>query len=179
MDGLVLQDWITIRGQGGPTVRTVTQGADCWLDLAAYRDLVAWVDVREVSADAAVSVQLTFQTAPTLDEMLFVAMAPPLSLTVGLTLLPMLAPLAQAPLSRFLRWKLGPSTTTTAPWDVTFRCLLAANRPGKKLLTATNPTGVQQEGLRGYAAAAPPTIIPTNASAMPSVATLQGNRTLR
>jgi len=130
MEGLILQQWCTTRGQGGAGIRTVTQSQSAWLDLAGYRDVVAWLDVREASADAGVSVQLTFQTAPTLDESLFVPMNAPVVMAPGLTLVPMLAALAAAPLARYLRWTLGPSASTTAAWDVTFRCIIAANRPG-------------------------------------------------
>lgn len=151
MDGLVLQDWTTTRGQGGAGITTVIQSESAWLDLAAYRDIVAWLDVREASADAGVTVQLTFQTAPAKDESLFVAMASPVNLSAGLIVVPMLAPLAAAPLSRYLRWRLSPSATTATPWDVTFRCIVAANRPGRRRrpTTSTASQPVLQEMTTG------------------------------
>jgi len=119
-----------MRGQGGASIVTATQSAEQWLDLRGYRDLVAWLDVREWSASAGVNVLLTFQTAPTLDEMLFVPMTAPIILAPGLTVLPMFAAITSVQLGRYLRWSLAPSAITANPWDATFRCLIAANRPG-------------------------------------------------
>ena len=134
MDGLILQDWVTVRGAAGATVTRVVQSELAWADLAAYRDVVAWLEVREWSADAGVAVQLQYQTAVARDEGLFVSLAS-VNLAVGVTVTPILAATATVPLARFMRWSLAPVTpSTTNPWDATFRILVAANRPARSRL---------------------------------------------
>ena len=50
MHGILLQDWITLRGS---TADAVTQGEDGYLDMTPYQDVVTWLDVREVTPPAA------------------------------------------------------------------------------------------------------------------------------
>lgn len=139
MDGIVLQGWITLRGQASAGVTSVIQSELAWADLAIYRDVVAWLEVREVSADAGVTVQVMYQTAPAKDEALFSTMAT-VAMATGITMTQMLAVTATTPLARYMRWKVGPATpTTTNPWDATFRIILAANRPGRASLRPTSP----------------------------------------
>lgn len=122
MHAFILQDWITIRG----AVATVTQGEDSWLDLTAYQDLVFWVDCREVTGTTPT---ITFQTAPTKDELLFTAMATATTFTTVGNPNVVKATLSSAvvPVARYVRWQIvGPSGV----WDSTFRVLIAANAPG-------------------------------------------------
>jgi len=147
MRGFLLQDWVTIRRkeQGGAApYPTVVQGQPFWLDLSDYRDVVAWLDVRQVGvADAGVNVQVTYQTAPFEDEALFSAMAPPIAMAngySGLTVTQMLADVSP-PLARYFRWMLSPSGATSAPWDITFRVYIAVNRPGYRTPTYGGPGG--------------------------------------
>jgi len=138
MHAFVLQDWITIRGNGTATVgTTVVQDQTDWLDLGPYQDLFFWVACSEVTGT---TVSLYFETSPTDDEALFqslfggvvpsseVAAISTMTASPSPTIVkvPMLS--AVIPLARYLRWKLiGP---TGATWDVTMRILVAANSPG-------------------------------------------------
>ena len=134
MDGLILQDWVSVRGAPGAAITRVVQSELAWADLAPYRDVVAWLEVREWSADAGVTLQLQYQTAVARDEGLFASVAA-VSVAVGVTVTPMLAATAAVPLAQYLRWSLAPITpSTTNPWDATFRVLLAANRPARSRL---------------------------------------------
>lgn len=147
MRGFLLQDWVTIRqnaplGGAGP-YPSIVQGQPFWLDLSEYRDVVAWLDISEVTVDAGVNVQVTYQTAPFEDEALFTAMAPPIARSngySGLTVTQMLADVSP-PLARYFRWMLSPSGATTVPWDITFRILIAVNRPGYRTPKYGGPGG--------------------------------------
>jgi hypothetical protein len=123
MHSFVLQDWTTIRGASGITA--ITQAENDWLDLSPFQDVVFWIDVKE-STNAPI---LNLQTSPTCDEALFQAMLPGVVMTASST--PVVAPAlmlgASAPLARFVRWQL---TSSTGPWDATFRIVLVANSPG-------------------------------------------------
>lgn len=144
MRGFVLQDWVTIRQKevpGAGPYPTIVQGQPFWLDLSEYRDVVAWLDIAEVTVDVGVNVQVTYQTAPFENEALFTAMAPPIARSngySGLTVTQMLADVSP-PLARYFRWMLSPSGATTAPWDITFRILIAVNRPGYRTPTYAGP----------------------------------------
>ena len=48
MRGLLLQDWVTIRGQSDTV--SVTQGSESWVELGDFEDLTIFLDVREASA---------------------------------------------------------------------------------------------------------------------------------
>lgn len=134
MLGMTLQDWVTIRGGSSLGTAPVIQGQPFWLDLLAYRDVIAWLDVRSFTNDGgggSGNVQLTYQTSPTQDESLFASMAGPFSVTTGVTITQMIAPLSSgAPLARYLRWSIAPSPAATTAWDITFRILVAVNNPG-------------------------------------------------
>jgi hypothetical protein len=126
MHTFVLQDWVTIRGQGS----SIAQSEPGWLDLSPFQDLFAWVDIREVVS----TVDLYLETSPTEDENFFQSMNGPSTPAVPtltannapvIVKLPMLS--AAVPLSRFLRWRLNGSGPT---WDVTMRIVVAANSPG-------------------------------------------------
>lgn len=129
MKGFILQDWVTIRGASG-AVSPIAQSQPFWLDLSDYRDVIAWLHVSELTIDGGgINLLLNYQTAPFEDEQLFNSMSGPLTINTGVTVTQMLAD-RSPPLARFFRWKIEPSGATAAVWDVTFRILIAVNRPG-------------------------------------------------
>ena len=129
MYGIVLQDWITIRGASNTTIN---QSESAWVGLSAYQDIVFWLDVREITPPTAGNVTVNYQTAPIKDELLFATMgtsgalttvpANPLVKPILLTAVPTI------PLGRWVRWQLSPSTN--AAWDITFRLLACVNAVG-------------------------------------------------
>ncbi len=123
MKCFLLQDFITIRST--TAVATITQSEPGWLDLAAFRDVVFWLDAREQSG----SMQLTYQTAVAKDDSLFTNVAI-LTPATGVTVTPILQDVAAAPLARWLRWQLSGASA-----DLTFRIWVAANKPGRRNLT--------------------------------------------
>jgi hypothetical protein len=131
MHSIVSQDWVTIRGQSASEPATITQGTNGWLELAAYQDVVAWLDVRELTLSGG-TVQMAYQTAPSADESLFAMMSGPLatvpfSPSVGVTVTTLLKQQLTAPLARWFRWQLTTSGTFSTAWDITFRLFLSAN----------------------------------------------------
>lgn len=129
MKGFLLQDWLTLRGGASAAVDPIVQSQAFWLDLSAYRDVIAWHEVSEFTVDAGASLLLTYETAPFEDDALFNAMAGPLTIATGVTVTQMLAD-RSPPLAKFFRWKLQPSVAPGGTWDITFRILIAVNRPG-------------------------------------------------
>jgi hypothetical protein len=126
MYSYLLQDWTTLRGD--VSVTALSQGENGWLDLSAFQDVVAWLQVKEVTPTSG-SLQLAYQTAPTKDDALFVAMAPALAIAgPGLTTTAMLKFTTATPLTRWMRWQIA--LTSAAAWDVTFRIFLACNAVG-------------------------------------------------
>lgn len=132
MRGLLLTDWMTLRGTSATT--SIVQSEPDYLDLSAYQDFVAWVEVDEISAVGATAPTLWLETAPIKDEILF---APPLQggahtsvpIVVGLTTITNVlnAPLVnQIPLARWLRWRVAMVGVSTK-WSVTFRVHVAAH----------------------------------------------------
>jgi hypothetical protein len=119
----VLQDWIAVASTG---VADVIQTQDDWLDLSPFQDVFLYVSCTEVSTTSAV--HLTFETSPTADAALFVAIATQLTLTGGV-ISTVQAPMLQAavPIARYLRWRLS---CAVGPYDATFRVVVAANSPG-------------------------------------------------
>jgi hypothetical protein len=131
----VSQDLVTMRG---PSSAVITQGNSAWLDLAEFQDVVAWLEVLELTT--AQYVNISYQTAPTADDSLFVPISGPLmtmpfNIATVVTITPLLKellgvpPLSSplgAPLARWFRWQLigGPTAGT---WDVTFRLFVSAN----------------------------------------------------
>ena len=125
MRGFLLQDWITVRayaGGSGPTVvPAVAQGADSWVDIGDFEDLVFTLDVREVSST---SFSLAYETSPTRADAAFKAMLPAFRPTVGQRVDRVFSSVAGVPPARFVRWKISCSTAGT--YDLTFRIWLAA-----------------------------------------------------
>jgi hypothetical protein len=126
-----LQDFVTIRGQS--SVTSVTQGESAWLDLSGFQDLTIWLDVKEFSVGGGTAVTMTYQTAPTREESLFVGMlATTVTMANGVTISPVLAATATTAVARLVRWKLSVTGTPTSAWDATFRVWIAANAPGQR-----------------------------------------------
>lgn len=129
MDCFLLQDWTSLStGSGGGTI---TQSESAWLDLAAYRDVVAWIDVPAISA---VGLPLALQTSVSKEDSLFTTMVlAPATFTTGLTVVPALQDVQTgaanaAGLARWVRWQIAQSGGT---WSITFRIWIAANKPGR------------------------------------------------
>lgn len=134
MKGFVVQNWLTIRRAPQAAPPTVVQSQPFWLDLSDYRDVIAWLDVSEVTVEAGVTAQLLYETAPFEDELLFSTLAGPITVVPGVAVTKMIADIAP-PLAKYFRWKLTVSGATTVAWDVTFRILIAVNRPGYRTPT--------------------------------------------
>lgn len=143
MHSFVLQDFVTIRGSS--TTQTISQSESGYRDLSAYEDLIAWIDVREVTLLGNANVTFNIQTSPLKDEFLFVTMeSSPLAATVALTV-PSVRKIVLAaitnnatapfPLGRFLRWQLVASGAT-GTWDATFRIVCCANAVGTMTTSA-------------------------------------------
>lgn len=123
MHGIMLQDWITLRGS---TTDSVTQGEDAYLDMTPYQDVVTWLDVREVTG----AQFMQYGTSPTKDDFSFALMlaefAPAAAAAPRVDKL--LLASAATPVARWMRWKVRP---TVATWSITFRIWVAANSPGR------------------------------------------------
>jgi hypothetical protein len=132
MRGFVLQDWVTIRG--ATTLITVNQSESDWLSLEAYQDAFFVTQLSELTLSGG-TVTLSLETAPIKDETLFMAMnGTGISLTAGMVgvnqkLSVILSAIGSSvPLSRWVRWRLIPSGSFTAAWDVTFRIVVSCNQ---------------------------------------------------
>ena len=131
MYGYILQDWITIRGNS--SITSIAQSEPDWLGLAPYQDLVLWLDCRELTLGGATAINMNYETAPTKDDSLFIAMTSAFAVTAATTPTVTKILLAQnptVPLGRWVRWKLTVSGTATSSWDATFRVLCCANAVG-------------------------------------------------
>jgi hypothetical protein len=136
MHAFVLQDWTTIRG--GTSVTQINQSESEWQALDGYQDLIAWIDIREVTiGTGATYIQFNLQTAPMKDEILFANMElTPLTVSAALST-PSIRKVILAnsgtynvPLGKWVRWQLSTFGTPSAVWDATFRILLCANPLG-------------------------------------------------
>jgi hypothetical protein len=123
MHALQLCDWTVVRV---PTIATITQGEDQWLDLAPFQECVIWVDCREATN----TVTLSLQTSPTKDEAYFKNLVATITLASGPTPTAYTALLdsAPTPLARWLRWQFA--STIIGPADAQFRIWVSANSPG-------------------------------------------------
>ena len=140
MLAVLLQDWITIRGDGSAGVTSVTQATDDWADLAEFHDVVFWMEVKEVTLGGATSVQMNYDTAPSKDAGTFVQCTKDgvaLVMTASnVTVSPVLATgVSLQPLARWLRWRIA-ATGATAAWDATFRVWMAVNYLGRSSAVA-------------------------------------------
>lgn len=118
---VLLQDWITIRGIDD---KEVVQSEDTYADLGPYGDVVAFVEVSDITA----STELYLETSPTKDNALFKAMhSSALSPSVGVTTHIFRYSSATIPLARWVRFRL---VNTSSAWTVTFRIWLSPNLSG-------------------------------------------------
>jgi hypothetical protein len=135
MHCFLLTNWVTVRAASSPAILQIVQGEEDWLDLGAYQDLVAWVDVRELTTPTAAgsNVFLDFQTSPVQDDAYFTSL---INTTGGVTLAAASSPTVVrmtkdntlVPLSKWLRWRLNTNgVNPTQTWDVTMRIWLAAS----------------------------------------------------
>jgi hypothetical protein len=115
--------------RGSNNTAPIVQNEADWMGFSSFQDIVLWADVREVTTTG--NVTLSFETAPTKDEVLFqqltgasIAYATGASNVTVKTVL--LASNPAIPLSTWVRWKLANSLNAT--WDITFRVLASANR---------------------------------------------------
>jgi hypothetical protein len=130
----LLQDWTTLLGT--TALRAFTQPENGIVDLSEVQDVVGWLEVKEVSPATGV-LQMSYQTAPTKDEALFVAMVPAVRVTgPGVTTTVMFKNASVVPLTRWVRWQLGVTSATT--WDITFRIYLSCNIVGGHRAKATS-----------------------------------------
>ncbi len=135
MHSLLFQDIVTVYGT--TTTTSVAQSDAEALDLAAYQDFSASIEVMALAAGGAPSPKLWLETAPLKEEALFASPQDGLQtnvpLVVGLTTTRNIlnAPLRdttaqQIPLARWLRWRLDLASASSS-WSVTFRIHLAAH----------------------------------------------------
>jgi len=126
--GVLWQDWTTFRLTGA--TNTVVQSEPLWLDVDDYRDVVFWLEVKQLSLGGAGAVICAYETSPSKDEVLFLSMS---SFPLGLTSTPYLTKVLSAqnpsrPLSKWIRWRLSLSGTPTGEWGATFRIHCSLNR---------------------------------------------------
>lgn len=127
MHTYLLQDWTTLRGTTALT--TLSQPESGVLDLSFVQDVVGWLEVKEVTPTTG-QLTLSYQTAPTKDESLFVTMGVGVALTgPGVTATVMLKNVSSVPLTCWLRWQLG-TNGMGITWDLTFRIYLSCNIVG-------------------------------------------------
>lgn len=131
MDGILLQDWTTIRVDGATAV--VYQAEDAWLDVDAYGDLIFWTEASNVLLGGGTAVRIEYETAPTKDESLFLPMA---SITLAASATPTITKIldGSAPVlpQAWVRWKLRALGSPPSTWGATVRvhCAAARRRAG-------------------------------------------------
>ncbi|HEY3819494.1 MAG TPA: hypothetical protein VGL81_20130 [Polyangiaceae bacterium] len=129
----LLQDWITVQGNAGNSVFTVTQEQGGWLDVSSFSGATFWVDVSQAVVSSS-PVTLSLQTSPTLDESYFKSATPPLTLSASSS--PVIVQTVRAPglvpLARYLRWQVASGTALGGGnWVASFRIRVALSpEPG-------------------------------------------------
>jgi hypothetical protein len=133
MKSMVLQDWLTIRGNS--TVTSVTQTESQWIDVSQYQDATFWLIFRELNLGGGMvpSLTLNFQTAPEKDERLFASMSSLSLASLSVSAVTTVAVISSRfltntsiALGAWLRWNLT-SSGASGTWDVTFRLDVALN----------------------------------------------------
>jgi hypothetical protein len=125
VEGFLLQDWTSIRVSGASA--TVTQSEIGWLDLDGYRDLVMWLEVRNVAVGGGTSVVLDFETSPVPDDNFFATMASETLAASGSPVITKILATAATPLDVWVRWKLRATGSPASEWGATFRIHCSAN----------------------------------------------------
>jgi hypothetical protein len=129
MDVFLAQDWLSLPNSSVNPVGVI-QSEGAWLDLGAYRDVVAWLQIKRQSVN---NISIAYQTAVAKEESLFATMAALTTATGSEVIVtPMLQDLQtgaalNAPLMRWFRW----SSVVPAGAEFTFRLWIAANKPGR------------------------------------------------
>jgi len=122
MKCFLAQDLTTVRLTSGGSV---TQPEADYLDLAGYREVFVWVDVRELTTGTS----LALQSAVTKDESLFATILTVSPAGVGVTIASAIPELI-TPFSRWFRWQMLPPAGSGG--DMTFRIWVCANRSGRR-----------------------------------------------
>jgi|SRR5580658_6551661 hypothetical protein len=135
MHCFLLQDWLLVRMPTSTT--TITQSEHAWLDLADYRDVVFWYEVKEVSNGGG-TLTIALQTGPSKDEEFFTALVSP-TVVVGAGAIVVHHDWATVPLARWLRWQLIVSGTVTTTPEITFRIWVAVATGRQKAGGAARP----------------------------------------
>lgn len=118
---ILLQDWLTIRGNASGTI--VVQQEDSYCDLVNYQDVGIYLDV----ADFQNTARLEFHTSPTKEDSLFSLMSGAFFVPTGTGLqTPIYVKYDSAalPLARWVRWR---GSGGAAGWSITFRVWLVGN----------------------------------------------------
>ena len=139
MQALLLQDWITIRGDASAGVTSITQATDDWVDLAEFQDVVMWLEVKEVTHGGASTVNMTYETGVSKDADMFrqCSDVTPVMGAGNVYVTVTVAATSTNLLSRWLRWTITASGATSA-WDATFRIWLAVNYVGRSSTAAAD-----------------------------------------
>lgn len=119
---VVMQDWVTVRGNTSAT--SFVQNESAWLRLDGFRDLTAWVHATHMSPTSIATVNL--DTSPTDDPSLFQTL---LSFEIGsggVYVATSRANQVTVPLANVLRWSVV-RKTSSSDWAVTFRVIVSLN----------------------------------------------------
>jgi hypothetical protein len=129
MSSLVLQNWLTPRGNASSGVLSIAQGATRWLDVGDAVDATFWVDCREVTNPTGGNVTLNLETSPNKDEVMFMPVTPPITLAPAATPITVRTVLTPntVPLSRWIRWRLSVGSASTGQWDATIRLAMTTS----------------------------------------------------
>lgn len=125
MLSFILQDWISIQGDGG-TTNVVVQSEPNWFDASYFQDIVFWTHTA-ISQPGGGSLTVDFQTSPIKSESSFVSMAT-VSLTAGVQTTPIPLSSANTPLARWVRWRF--SAVPSSTYLTTFRIMAAVSARG-------------------------------------------------
>ncbi len=133
MYGVLMQEYTSVSGD--PTVPSVVQGEDFWLNTGPYQDAIFWIDVKSVITNGAATLNLSVETAPSKDDSAFLPCVPGFSISAATAPVVKLALMSSGaatspPISNWIRWKLSPGSGGTAPRIVTFRIWVSLNSPG-------------------------------------------------
>ena len=120
MDGILVQDWTTIRVTGATS--TVIQAEENWVDIDSYGDLVFWLEVSNLLLGGGTAVQLAYETLPSKDESLVRSLST-FSLSAAATphITKVLDGIATELPAAWLRWKLSALGSPSGEWGATFR----------------------------------------------------------